>query len=145
VTPQMVTPYTQFSDSGPSTGWHEAEHDIGSPAGGAISTAHDLVHFAAALRSGRLERETTFAEMTTPRDSRPNGEGYGYAMEIHPVYGRTVVGHGGGFPGVNTHLYLILGSPYTVVVLTNQDPPAEEYAGQTTLAWVVEKAKRDTR
>jgi hypothetical protein len=63
-------------------------------------------------------------------------------MEIHDTYGRTVVGHGGGFPGVSTHLYLVLGSPYTVVVLANQDPPADLYAGATILAMVAEKAKR---
>jgi CubicO group peptidase (beta-lactamase class C family) len=144
-TEQLVTPYTRMSEQGEPTSWHEAEHDVGSPAGGAISTAHDLVHFAAALRSGKLVRDATFAEMTKARQTFPTGDGYGYAMEIHDVYGRTAVGHGGGFPGVNTHLYLILGSPYTIVVLANQDPPAEEYVSQTALALVAEKAKRDPR
>ena len=57
------------------------------------------------------------------------------------MYGRTVVGHGGGFPGVSTHLYLLLDSPYTVVVLTNVDPPAEAYAGSKVVALMAEKAK----
>jgi CubicO group peptidase (beta-lactamase class C family) len=138
----LVTPYTKFTDQGQSADWVEAPADIGSPAGGAISTADDLVRFAAALRSGRLVRPATFVAMTTPRHAVPTGDQYGYAMEIMDVYGRTVVGHGGGFPGVSTHLYLVLGTPYTVVVLGNQDPPSDGYVGRMTVALVAEKAKR---
>lgn len=136
----LVTPYTRFSPKGPpGDSLHEAEHDIGSPAGGAISTADDLVRFAGALRSGELVSPATFREMT-----RPHGNpGYGYAMEIHEVYGRTVVGHGGGFPGVSTHLDLVSGSPYTVVVLSNLDPPAEARISRYAVALAVEKAKRE--
>src|SRR5262249_46203982 len=39
--PHLVVPYTHMSPNGPSPDWHEAEHDVGSPAGGAISTAAD--------------------------------------------------------------------------------------------------------
>jgi D-alanyl-D-alanine carboxypeptidase len=138
----LVTPYTKFGPQGPSADWVEAPADIGSPAGGAISTADDLVRFAAALRGGRLVKPSTFAEMTKPRQTVPTGDQYGYAMEIMDVYGRTVVGHGGGFPGVSTHLYLVLGSPYTVVVLGNQDPPSDGYAGRMIVALAAEKAKR---
>jgi CubicO group peptidase (beta-lactamase class C family) len=141
-TAQSVTPYTKFTPTGPSTDWVEAEHDIGSPAGGAISTSDDLVRFADALRSGKLVSKATFEELTKSRATVPFGDKYGYAMEIHDTYGRTVVGHGGGFAGVSTHLYLVLDSPYTVVVLANQDPPADLYAGSTVLALVAEKAKR---
>ncbi len=138
----LVTPYTKFTPQGPSADWTEAAADIGSPAGGAISTADDLVRFAAALRHGTLETSATFAEMIKPRHVVPDRGQYGYAMEITDVYGRTVVGHGGGFSGVSTHLYLVLGSPYTIVVLANQDPPADGYGGLMTLALVAEKAKR---
>jgi hypothetical protein len=62
-------------------------------------------------------------------------------MDIEDMYGRTVVGHGGGFPGVSTHLYLLLDSRYTVVVLANQDPPADAYAGPKIVALMAEKAK----
>jgi hypothetical protein len=36
---------------------------------------------------------------------------------------------------------MLLDSPYTVVVLSNQDPPAEAYAGSQIAALIVEKAK----
>jgi CubicO group peptidase (beta-lactamase class C family) len=138
----LVTPYTKMTDQGFSPDWHEAEHDIGSPAGGAISTAGDLVRFADALRGGRLLSRATFAEMSKAHGSTPDNGKYGYAMEILDVYGLTAVGHGGGFPGVSTHLYLVLDSPYTVVVLANQDPPADAYVGMKTIALIAEKAKR---
>jgi CubicO group peptidase (beta-lactamase class C family) len=139
-TARMVTPYTKVSERGPSPDWHEAEHDIGSPAGGAISTVDDLVRFADALRNGKLVSNATFEEMIKPHGSALAAK-YGYSMEIGEIYGRTVVGHGGGFPGVSTRLYLVLDSPYTVVALANIDPPAGEYAGSKVVAIMAEKAK----
>ena len=138
---RLVTPYTRSTEPGTAADWHEAEHDIGSPAGGAISTAADLVRFAEALRNGKLVSKATLQEMVRPHGSEPSGEKYGYAMEIDDTYGCTVVGHNGGFPGVSTHLHILLDTPYTVVVLANQDPPSEEYAGLAVVALVAEKAK----
>lgn len=140
LTTTLVTPYTKQTDPGVTPDWHEAERDVGSPAGGAISTADDLVRFADALRARKLVSEKTFEDMTRPHGSLP-GMKYGYAMDIEDIYGRTVVGHAGAFPGVSTHLYLILNSPYTVVVLANEDPPAEAYAGSKVVALMSEKAK----
>lgn len=140
--PRMVTPYTEMSDKGPLSDWHTAEADIGSPAGGALSTANDLVRFAAALRNGKLVSKATFEKMTEPHGKTPWGGEYGYAMDIEHVQGETIVGHGGGYPGVNTELNIVLNSPYTIIALANQDPPAADFASQLTKALVAKKARQ---
>jgi CubicO group peptidase (beta-lactamase class C family) len=137
---RLVTPYMNRSPGGTPGEWREAVRDVGSPAGGAISTAEDLVRFADALRGGRLVSRETFRAMATPRGTPPQGRRYGYALEIVEEGGRTIVGHGGGFPGVSTHLYIVLDSPYTVVALANQDPPAAEKASERVRALLIEKA-----
>jgi CubicO group peptidase (beta-lactamase class C family) len=142
VSDKLVVPYTKASPTGRFAEWHVADRSGGSPAGGAISTADDLVRFADALRSGKLMSQATFAEMTKPHDNGGAGGTYGYAIGIHSTYGRTFVGHNGGFPGVNTEIFIFLDSPYTVVALANQDPPAELYPASTIAALIAEKAKR---
>jgi CubicO group peptidase (beta-lactamase class C family) len=138
--PRLVVPYTNQSPEGTPAAWHEALRDIGSPAGGAISTAEDLVRFADALRGGRLVSRQTFRAMTTPRGTAPQNRRYGYALELVEEGGRTIVGHGGGFPGVSTHLYIVLDSPYTVVSLANIDPPAAEKGAERVRALLIEMA-----
>jgi CubicO group peptidase (beta-lactamase class C family) len=135
--PRLVVPYTKQTPDGPAEDWREGPRDIGSPAGGAISTAEDLVRFADALRGGRLVSAATFRAMVTPHGTTPRGGQYGYAMEIVTESGRTIVGHGGGFPGVSTHLYIVLDSPYTVVALANQDPPAAESGARLARSFAI--------
>jgi CubicO group peptidase (beta-lactamase class C family) len=137
---QLVVPYTKESDLGRTESWHEALRDIGSPAGGAISTAEDLVRFADALRGGRLVSVETFRKMVSPHGTPPRNGRYGYATEIVTESGRTIVGHGGGFPGVSTHIYIVLDSPYTVVALANQDPPAAEAGAEVARTLVIRRA-----
>jgi CubicO group peptidase (beta-lactamase class C family) len=137
----LVKPYTKLTENGSSPDWREAEHDIGSPAGGAISTTNDLLRFADALRSGKLVSKATFIEMATDHGSMPSGEKYGYAMQIETIYGQTTVGYGGDFPGVGTRLYILLGTPYVIVVLSNQDSPARLYGESRIVALIAEKAK----
>ena len=139
---RLVTPYTKQSEEGMTADWHEGPRDVGSPAGGAISTAEDLVRFADALRGGRLVSNATFRKMVEPHGASPGGTRYGYAMEISTESGRTIVGHGGGFPGVSTHLYIVLDSRYTIVSLANQDPPAAEAGAQLARALLIAKASQ---
>jgi CubicO group peptidase (beta-lactamase class C family) len=132
-----VTPYTKYDGKE----WHAAEADFGSPAGGAFSSATDLVKFGEALRGGKLVGKGAFARMITPRKTMPSGNEYGYAIEIEHVYGRTIVGHGGAFPGVNTQLSLVLDSPWSVVILANQDPPGPRPVALRAMALSAARAK----
>lgn len=143
--PALVVPYTKMDMEGhPLPDWQEAERDIGSPAGGAISTVRDLARFADALRNGKLLSKKTFAVMATNHNPlSPGRDGYGYAMGIREVYGTLTFGHGGGFPGVNTELTFLADSPYAVIVLANQDPPAASLVSTLPVALIVEKAKTE--
>jgi CubicO group peptidase (beta-lactamase class C family) len=87
----------------------------GSAAGNAYSTVRDLLAFENALREHRLIN----AELTAQ------------VLRGQPEAGRatTRIGFAGGGPGVNT---LAMGNgAWTVVVLTNREPPAGETIGST--------------
>jgi len=96
----------------------------GTPAGGGYSTAEDLARFADALLTYRLlNRE--YADLVLSRKVvTPRGGKYCYGFAEWSHGGRRVVGHGGGFPGISSQLDIHLESGYTVVVLSNTDPPA---------------------
>lgn len=44
--------------------------------------------------------------------------------------GHRIVGHEGGFPGINSQLDIYLDLGYTVAVMSNYDPPADRVANQ---------------
>jgi CubicO group peptidase (beta-lactamase class C family) len=58
--------------------------------------------------------------------TRPNGPKYGYGFYEWRVNGIRIIGHGGGGPGVNGMLQIYPDLGYTVIVLSNFDPPAAE-------------------
>ena len=77
----------------------------GSSAGGGYATAMDLLRFTQALP--QLLSRNDFLEM----------------VGDHPG-----IGWGGGAPGVNA--VVELEGPYTIIVLSNYDPPAAQYVGR---------------
>jgi CubicO group peptidase (beta-lactamase class C family) len=95
----------------------------GSPAGGGYSTAADLVRFSDALLGHRLLSGEYTDVVLAGKAPTPRGK-YGYGFSERFVSGKRVVGHNGGFPGVNAELHILPETREVVVVLSNYDPPA---------------------
>jgi len=96
----------------------------GGPAGGGFSTVGDLYRFALALRDHTLVSPETLQLMWT--DHAEAGYGYGFSVTTLPA-GR-VVGHGGGFPGLNGNLDIFVDRGFVVAVLANYDGGAATVA-----------------
>jgi CubicO group peptidase (beta-lactamase class C family) len=98
----------------------------GGPAGGGYATAGDLARFAAALRRGTLLDSAWIGRLTSGKvDLAPGGtHHYAYGFFVEDLAGLTLVGHGGGGPGINGELTMYQGTGYAIAVLANIDPPA---------------------
>jgi CubicO group peptidase (beta-lactamase class C family) len=92
--------------------WHGV---AGSAAGNAYSTVRDLLAFDNALREGRLLSSELAAAVLRGRAEAGRSSAR--------------VGFAGGGPGVNT--LLIGNGAWTLVILTNREPPLAEAIGQT--------------
>jgi len=103
---------------------------VGSSAGGAgggYSTAGDLAKFGRALREGRLISVALRDSMWTGRWPIPGytDEKYGWGSFVQQVGEHKIVGHGGGGTGsgIDTGFRQFADGSYTIVVLTNMEPP----------------------
>jgi CubicO group peptidase (beta-lactamase class C family) len=110
--PNRAVGYTKESPRGPAPGGGRRNNLFstffkGSPAGGGYSTVDDMLRFDAALRSGALFKD-----------------------------GRKIAGIGaaGGTGGCNALLEQ-MDQGYTLIVLSNYDPPAAEKVGQAVRGW----------
>ncbi len=87
-----------------------------TPGGGYVTTAEDLVRFAAALLDGKLLRPVTLTQMWTATPvSGKNSYGLGFEL---PEDGRFVM-HTGGQSGTSTELLIIPQTHFAVAVLAN--------------------------
>jgi hypothetical protein len=99
----------------------------GGPAGGCFSTVPDLLKFAAGLRGEKLLDGQYTVAMTAGKvspDPQKPGSKYAHGISERTVGSERIVGHGGGFMGINGQLDIYWSSGYTVAVLSNYDPPA---------------------
>jgi CubicO group peptidase (beta-lactamase class C family) len=88
----------------------------GGPAGGGYSTVGDLSRFAEALKAGKLVSAASVRTLTTPKPELNSPEyGFGFGVEE----GGRVVGHSGGFNGINSQLDIYVGEDYTLAVMSN--------------------------
>jgi CubicO group peptidase (beta-lactamase class C family) len=98
----------------------------GGPAGGGFSTVRDLHRFALALLDGKLVSKSMLGTMWTDF----KGANYGYGFTVASGPGGKVVGHSGGFDGINSQLDIYLDSGYIVAVMSNYDNGASPLAGR---------------
>jgi CubicO group peptidase (beta-lactamase class C family) len=96
----------------------------GGPAGGGFSTVGDLHRFARAFQTGKLVSADSMKILLKDHA----GENYGYGFTIAEGPSGKVVGHGGGFPGINARLDIYLDKGYIVAVLSNYDNGASPVA-----------------
>lgn len=99
--------------------------------GGEYSTAADMLAFNRAIATDRLLGPEMTEQMLTPRmdfagAQRPSK--YGYGVDLGTCSGHVTFGHGGGGPnsGVSSVDYYVRDGDWSIIVLSNYDPPAAE-------------------
>jgi CubicO group peptidase (beta-lactamase class C family) len=92
----------------------------GGPAGGGFSTVVDLHRFGQAILKGKLVSPESLELMWKDY----SGEFYGYGFRIDDGPLGKVVGHSGGFSGINANLDIFVDAGYIVAVMTNYDRAA---------------------
>ena len=93
----------------------------GGPAGGGFSTVKDLHRFTRAIQTGKLVSQESLNKMW--KDYA--GEYYGYGFSIEEGSNGKVVGHNGGFEGINSRLDIYLDKGYIIAVMSNYDNGAD--------------------
>ncbi len=103
------------------------EHVIrGGPAGGGFSTAPDLHRFAVAALEGELVGRESLEQMWTHQ----SGTSYGFGFGVSDSPAGKVVGHSGGFYGINANLDIFPESGYIAVVMSNYGRAASPVAAK---------------
>lgn len=92
----------------------------GSSAGGGYSTAEDMLKFAGALESGKLPVPVSMKGSAEP--------------VVRMIAGG--LGIAGGAPGVNASFSTKIKGVYTVVVMSNLDPPSAEEVSRQIRTWL---------
>ncbi|NMO18826.1 beta-lactamase family protein [Pyxidicoccus fallax] len=130
--PNLAVGYTNQGPGGkesPKRDWNNLYLHVvkGGPAGGGYSTVEDLWRFSQALQANKLLGDKATQLVTTGKvqpDPEDPANRYAYGFNEERAQGTRIIGHGGGFPGINSQLDIYLDKGYTVAVMSNQDPPS---------------------
>ena len=93
----------------------------GGPAGGGYSTVEDLFMFGNALMDYNLLSLENTKLMTTGKVQTDRHIMYCYGFRDRVENGHHIVGHTGGFPGIDGYFGIFIDLGYTVAVLSNFD------------------------
>ncbi|MBO0953068.1 serine hydrolase domain-containing protein [Fibrella forsythiae] len=91
---------------------------VDNGAGGGFSTLSDLYRFSQALRNSEL-----LAKATTQTFLTHHTPDWGLGQEYQALGREVVTGHSGGYIGACTELNMYQHSGYTVIILSNTEPP----------------------
>jgi CubicO group peptidase (beta-lactamase class C family) len=114
-----------YAGSGGESGRKEntdSRPNRGGPAGGGYSTVEDLLKFSLALRQHKL-LSAGYTELVTTGKVKMGDNLYAYGFGDRKVNGKRSFGHNGGAPGIASSLSIFPELGYTVIVMTNYDPP----------------------
>jgi D-alanyl-D-alanine carboxypeptidase len=113
----LARPYTREEGA-----WVDAGASLpfrGTPAGGAVATAGDMLRFSRALQTGLLLSPQL-------RDAATTGQNlkgwYGFGFMVSGRGSEARYGHEGGAPGMNATFFVYPTQKYTVIGLGNLDP-----------------------
>jgi CubicO group peptidase (beta-lactamase class C family) len=118
VNPNLAVGYEKhYDDSGVVYRNNLFEHVMrGGPQGGGYSTVGDLLKFDLALRGNKLVG-AQYVSLLLSAKPEQNSPRYGYGFGIQEQ--GKIVGHGGGFIGINSNLDMFLDSGWTAAVMSN--------------------------
>ncbi|WP_049761996.1 serine hydrolase domain-containing protein [Candidatus Korobacter versatilis] len=125
MTSNLATGYTsqtEDDDHGPRRNNIYTRPARGSSAGGGYSTARDLLKLANALEARKLTNPVFAPDVPKPAD-----------MPFAALRG---TGIAGGAPGINADMESSLPGGYTVIVLSNYDPPSATKVARQVREWM---------
>ena len=122
-TQNLASGYTHLgSENGPRINNIYTRPAKGSSAGGGYSTAGELLKFANAVGAGKIKNPAFEQDAPKP----PNA----------PFASIRGIGIAGGAPGLNAVLETDLPGGYTVIVMSNYDPPSAEEVSRKIRGWL---------
>jgi len=149
IVPNLATGYTRF-DNGDPLGIEPCRNNLltlpmqGSSAGGGYSTAPDLLKFAQALRGHKLVSAELTEKVTAGKMDTPMGSKYSYGFIEDTIDGKSVRGHSGGAPGINSYMNIFWDGSYTVIVQGNYEPPAAQELGGKIVRFLAKQGSTET-
>ncbi|KAA0221364.1 class A beta-lactamase-related serine hydrolase [candidate division KSB1 bacterium] len=127
IVPNLATGYTlRAGGSGERRSNVYTKPARGSSAGGGYSTAEDLLKFTLALQNLKLLSSEYTKWLLSGMDSAP----LAHAQKATVPITEGNLGIAGGAPGINAILDMDVDSGYTLIVLSNYDPPSAEKVGR---------------
>ena len=134
-TPNLAMGYTRGEEGRKDSPWWNNIYTRparGSSAGGGYSTAPDMLKFSQALKANKFLTPEYTDWLLNDREPSRGGK---HTKSGHKE-GKGGLGIAGGAPGINAMLEMDLEREYTVIVLSNYDPPSAVRVDRKIRGWL---------